>query len=461
MRQVPLACGAFLLLGLADGCKPGAGGASAVANPAVGSAASEQQSAPELPSLELAPADPILAEVIARAPAPPDEARMKELRDLLETAYLPHYADARTSALAQRTLTDAEDAAWILEEGLAHDDTTVRMQCAFLLGSGGHKRAIPILLYRTKYERDPNVLVWVCGALHRLENHGGLDLLSSLMNREDSAQQAGATAIEILQACGKDPGENPSYAQLQAGLMKLYRHWRRTGIVTQPAPPESDAPDGLQHGPDPATLADLDAIDPLLAARYAAHLDTFDGYELRPIDDGRMIFIRSGALAVPVLRLTLHAENGYVRNHSTEVARDLGPVANELGDTVLPLLADGLTGSLAARALGEMRYRPALEHLLHRLESPEIEVRASAAGGLARMGAPEAVAPLLARMNDPEELMDVRVQAAVGVARLDPGMAFLRDALGGDGVAPSYHEATLLELIDEVGAWRLGVAESR
>jgi HEAT repeat protein len=113
---------------------------------------------------------------------------------------------------------------------------------------------------------------------------------------------------------------------------------------------------------------------------------------------------------------------------------------------VLPLFDDELTGSVAMRVAGAVGYGEALPYLLDRLGSAHVEIRAAAVAGLGLLGDTKALPALLARLNDPNEIVDVRVEAAAAIARLDVGRVFLLERVQvGD-----YHEPTLFELLDGI-----------
>jgi HEAT repeat protein len=392
---------------------------------------------PALPPAELSAVMPGLETLAASAPAGPTPERLAELRDLLETGYLPGYAQPRSAAMAQRAFGEAEDADWALEEAIVHhEDAAMRSQAAFLLGQRGRKAALPILMKRVKYEADPVVQSWVAGALAALGCHGALDQLATMMGREDSAQIAGSIAIDVLRSAGIEPGDSPSYEQLQSLCLELFAAWKRAGVVPSEVPVDGSAP------PVPS----VEELDPLLRARLAEHLVALAHQPLRPVDDCRFIFQRLGVVGLRLAERCVRASEPHPRNHGLEVMLGLGRSAAGVGSAVLPLFDDELTGSVAMRVAGAVGYGPSLPHLLHRLGSEHVEIRAAAVAGLGLLGDTQALSPLLARLEDPNEVVDVRVEAAAAIARLDVGRAFLLERVQvGD-----YHEPTLLELIDGI-----------
>ncbi|MHC5070768.1 MAG: HEAT repeat domain-containing protein [Planctomycetota bacterium] len=388
---------------------------------------------PTLPPLALVPKLPLLKQRAATAPKPPPDERMAELRNLIEAAFASSGAQDRVRAMAKRNLGEAADAFWALEKALEHDDAAVRSNAAYELGLRENRAAILVLLKRLKYEQDPLVRVWVASALAKLGNHAGLQDLVTAMERNDTAQQAGGQAIAILKALSVEVGERPTYVELKDRLRDLHREWRRTGIVAAGKWPQ--------------------APDELTAARIAQHVADLEGFQLRPVDDARFVLVRAGVLSLALLREAVQASETYVRNHALEIARDLGRVAGPLAPTILPLLADPLSQTYAAQALGSVGARQALPHLLLMLRSPQAELRATAAGALGPLGDKSAIATLQAILDDEKETMDVRVAAAFSLAIFEqeqPALDYLR-ARRRQG---DYHRPTIEELIDRVEQYR-------
>ncbi|MBK8975713.1 MAG: HEAT repeat domain-containing protein [Planctomycetes bacterium] len=424
------------------------GGCSPEAPPA-GSGASQHPSAPQVPPLAVAPAMPRLLQMVDAAPSGPSEERRAELKDLLEAAFVPGLAAARTQALAQRSLAEDADALSAFELGLVHENPTVRAQCAWHLGQRGGPADLPLLLKRLRYESDRVTKCWVVGALHDLGNYGGLDDLLELMAAPDSSATAYELGGRILSELGRHPGEQLTYAGARLLIDRIAREWHRDGYVLRPAATGDASSDGQAAAdPQPPREPALDELDPRLCARAARMLADMQGFQLRPVDDARFVLSRMGVLALPFLRIALRAEEDYLHAHALEVLIHLGRPGRPLTELVLPYLGLQPTESVAMRALGEIGAEQALPYLLAMLADDSIERRASAAGALGPLGLPAAIAPLRDRLQDPAEQVDVRVQAAWSLALLDPGVRFLRDALRDpSGV---YHEPTLHELLDDV-----------
>lgn len=391
----------------------------------------EGHEAPKLPPLSLAPKLPLFRQLAARVSAPENK-RMAQLEDLMATAFAAGGVRDRVQAMAKRNLLEAEDAFWILERSLAHDDVNMRGMAARELGSHGTQASILPLLKRLKYEQDPGVLVSVVDSLVKLGNHAGLPKLVALMERADSAQRAGMQTIEILKGLGIETGERPTYGQLKGWLRDLHRRWRQTGVVEKA---------GGDKGPREP--------DELTTTRVARHLAQLEGFQLRPVDDSRFVLGRAGVLSLGLLGEAVQAKEPYLRNHALEIVGGLGRPARSLGDKILPLLADPLSRVYAAQALGNIGATQALPHLLAMLESPEPEARAAAAEALGPLGCREAVAPLTAVLQDEKETMDVRVRAAFSLAIFElrrPAFDFLKERKAqGD-----YHEPTVDELMSRV-----------
>ncbi len=397
-----------------------------------GDASGREPRPPEPPPLRLQPTLPSLQEIAAEAPPPPAE-RLAQLLDLGRTAFEEH-GDARLAARCRASLLAEPDAGWALEQLLLHDVPAVRSQAAFALAESNARTAVIALALRPKYERDPLVLVWIADALATLGSGAGLELLAAAMDQEATAQQAGAQAIAILRRAGHEVAETPTWQDLQAGLRRLDDHWRQHGELPGVPPP------------DAATAA-------VLQARVAQRLLVLPEFQLRPVDDTRFSLARCGTLAVPLLRRCLSAEEPYLRSHALEVVGELGPAAGTAAPELLPLLRDPLSRVDAARALARIGAAAAAPLLRPWLASPEIELRAAAAGALGLLGDRAAEPRLLAMMRDPAEAMDVRVMAAFSLAvfeRAPPGIGFLRERLA----AEDYHAPTVRELLDRAAAGR-------
>ncbi|MBK8097928.1 MAG: HEAT repeat domain-containing protein [Planctomycetes bacterium] len=382
---------------------------------------------PPLPPLQLRPLIDVL-HAQAKAIARPGEAVQRELDELAAIALKPSEVDPRTATRAERALLGHDHALAVLEPALKHAEAAVRARAAWLIGRSGQPLGVFPLLFRLKYENDPQAVLWLADALHRLGNHAGLPWIDGAMGVEATANDAGQIAIGICKDCGVAVQEQPTWAQLQAAMQDLHKAWRLTGLVARCT----------------ATAPPADAV----AARVAAHLVTTQGTLLRPVDEARWVLTRGGQLMVPHLRAALVAEEPYLRTMVLQVAAELGKTAAALAEPILPLLGDPLTAPYALRALGEIGATQFAEHLVARLGVVDTEVRAAAAGALGVLGHAAATPQLQALLADEQEILDVRVQAAFALALLGDagGTAFLQERkLKGD-----YHVPMLERLLERL-----------
>jgi hypothetical protein len=381
---------------------------------------------PALPALHLVKRFPELKTMAEKVPAAPAAAVQQELQQLWEALD----ADARLAARAERDLREHQDAPWFLAQHLADPSEGHRIRAAWLLGLIGQPVSMLPLLLRCKDEVRPDVRMWLADALWRLGNDSMLLDLVQSMDRAELANDAGRMAIELLKAAGVDPGDAPTYASLQDGLRQLHQHWRAAGTAQRqpPLPP-----------------FDLSAFTP----RIAALLHAVAEFNLRLTDEARFILGSAGRLGLPMVRLSLSAEERYLRDLGLQIVILLGPVAGELQDAVLPLLGDPLMAAYAVRALGEMRGKGALPYVRPLLDSNDLELRCAAAGALGLLGDRADMPRLTALQNDDKQPLDLRVQAAFSLAVFEterPARAFLL-RLKQDG---KFHEPTLNRLLERL-----------
>lgn len=386
-------------------------------------AASSAPAAPKL--VEVLPK---LTEVAKQAPPAPAADRQAQLKDLVETAFVAGRADGRLQEMARKDLLDDPDAQWALEDALEHQDSAVRSNAAFQLGELGKQCSLIPLAKRLKYEMDPEAKVWAAAAMAKLGSYAGLPTLIDAMNMT-VAQTAGLQSIDICKRAGIELPDQPTYDELRAFLRDLYRGWQRTGAVPN--------------------MKDGTTATPQTEGRIAERLLHLPDFQLRPVDDTRYIVARLGQLGLPLLKEALHAKQPYLRMHTVEIVYQLGPVAHDLGNDVLPLVTDELTSCEAARALGAIHADGALAQILPMLHASDAEERAAAAEAIGLLGDPGGKPALQKCFDDPNETLDVRVRAAYGLALFEldrPAYHWMRQ-LRNDG---KYHRPTMDELIDDI-----------
>ncbi len=393
-----------------------------------------QAPAPPLPPLVLRAVRQEIEQIAASGPAAPDAARRAELLDLAQIVCGSTPADARLRTRAERTLAESPDAPFGVEALLQDADAAVRAAAVWQLAERKALGAVPALVLRLKYEKDPRVRLWLGLALAHLGNGAGLADIGAAFGSADLADEAGQGAVALLQAAGQKVPDAPSWAQLREQLAALEVAWRTTAspLVTVAATPGQQAQ---------------------LAARLARHLLDTDGFQLRNVDDARFVLARVGTAAAPLLHLALAATETYLRQHALEVVQALGAPARPFATQVLALLADPATAATAILALGALGLEPTLPHLLARLDAADADQRCAAAAALGAFAQPEVVRALRARIRASVQDIDLAVQAAGSLARIErggEGLAFLEERRA----KADYHAPTLAELIDRATAAR-------
>lgn len=385
---------------------------------------------PPLPPLALQPFAATLNALEKTLPQPTDAER-RELAELADIALQKVEADARTAARAERALLEHPHCGALLEPALADPSPAVRRRAAWLCGQSGRSILQLPLVLRLKYENDAETVPWVADALQRLGNDAGLPGLDAAIHVPATAETAGSMAIAICRERGTPLSETPTWAELQQALRAFAAQWRTTGLGGRPG----------VAAPAPAELE----------ARFAAHLATTQFTPLRPIDEARFVLVRCGRLPLPLLTRALSASEHYLRTMAMQVLAELGPCAKDVGPALLPLLGDPLTGSFAARALGEIGIAEAVVHLRARLAVPDTETRAEAAKALGLLRDAGSAPALGKLLDDGNEPLDVRVGAAFALLCLGPHAgagAFLAER----EAKQDYHESTLRQLRERLAA---------
>jgi len=385
---------------------------------------------------------PRLAELKALAAlAPPalDPATAAELSELIELAYAVD-VDEDLAARALRRLENDDNAVFALELALDHADANVRTRVAYALGERGSVDSLPALLLRLKVEQEPAPKLWLAGAIVTLGNHCAPAWNAVAERFEDPNLSADAAQIAnaALLAAGIPLPENATWDDARTAVAKLRDHWLREGSAM---------------GAEARPFEKPTDVEPRLMAALALALVELSEFQLRPVDEARYVLKHIGRRALPMLRLALTASESYVRAHSVEVARDIGPAARPLEDAILQLLDDPLTRLTATQAAGLLGATSAIPHLQARLVGDDLELACAAAASLGEIGAETSRGALLARLNDETVAIDLRVYAAYGLARLDRavegggvGAEFLRKTKA----QKTYHEPTLDELLMNV-----------
>ncbi|MEO0478561.1 MAG: HEAT repeat domain-containing protein [Planctomycetota bacterium] len=391
---------------------------------------------PALPEAAYRDTTDDLQGLVDAGPAPLSDEQREALLDLIRTAF-DGTAGARLASRAERSLGDEEGIELALEWAITNAESPlVRANAARALAERRCYAVLPLLVHRTKYEKDWAVYVALCEALAVLGNDSGAALLDALIPIPQAQGAAGAAALRLLATVGLPQAEGVSWEQLRAALGRVSEQWLATG-----RPFVAPAVEGAE-APGPRETAPTD--DAFLNARLAQRILDMTASNLRPTDDARLVLRSLGTVGLETLRIGLVDERAQIRTACLDVVRDLQTVAQPLVPEVLPQLDDFVTGSIACIALGRTGDPEALPFLAARSRSESLETRQSAVDGLAWLRHPEALLILRERLRDPEEIEGVKVQAALGLALYDEGLRYLLELRANEG----YHLPTLDESVD-------------
>ena len=281
----------------------------------------------------------------------------------------------------------------------------LRAQAAWRLGEVDADWVVPRLVYRLKYELDPEAAIWLASTLGRHGNHSGLDALWNLRsNGEDEGIRGSANQrlVELAEAVGAASPEE---------------HWE------------------LWTGTDPGRLLLRSEPSPRLQLAVWREIEQLSGehFQLRGVDDARFILSRMGSWVTAPLADALHDEDVYVRVHVAQCLERRGPRANLAGPTLVEALADPTLAPTAAAALGRVAY-PSAEPVLRRLivqASTDHELRVACATALGHLGLSASIPALetVVAVEGPQDLRQACAAALVALGVGDRGAAFLLSSL--------------------------------
>jgi len=309
-------------------------------------------------------------------------------------AFLAVLDDERATAQLLDMLEDAPEA-WL------------RQHAAWRMVHTSADWAVPRLLKRLKYEKDPGAFVWLAVALARFGNYSGLDALRDLAGRGAALAEQAQSQLDDLAA------------SVQLSPEELYRRWNSIDATSLPQP-----------SPSPALRREV--------WRLVAAMND-DTIQLRGVDDARYVLCRLGPWAALELSDALADEDFHVRLHTAQVLERMGPRAVGAGPMLLRALNEPLLAPSVAEALGRVGYpgaRPALEERAG--PATPHELRVAAVRALGRLGLPASL-PVVQRAFEPGEPSDLRMASATALVLLGQGDAaapWLAAALVGEVDAP-------------------------
>lgn len=294
-------------------------------------------------------------------------------------------------------------------------ETWVRSHCAWHLGSTTQDHIVPPLTLRLKYETDHETVVWIARTLGQFGNFSGLKGLFGIRDNGPTPavrQQAQTVLSELAEGAGF------------ASEVELWDAWHALDPEAQPKTPEPS---------DRHLLALWREVSDLSGEHF----------QLRGVDDARIILSNGAGFVAGLLAEALHDEDVYVRVHVAQCLERMGARASaSAGPTLLAALGDPGVAADAAAALGAIGFPEAVPVLIERAKSPKssFELRVAAVRALGNLGLAEAVPVLQERLNaaaDPLDLRQSAAQALVTCGQYDEAVPFLLGILkqslpGGD-----------------------------
>ena len=255
---------------------------------------------------------------------------------------------------------------------------------------------VPALLYRTKYERDPEALAWTYAALAGFGNGAGYRTNSS------SSEPSEGLATKLANAGIETPLAAPTPS---AALRNEVWRW----------------------------IADLSG----------------EHFQLRGVDDARYVLSNLESWAAEELALALEDDDSYVRLHTAQVLERMGARGVPARESLVAALRDPSVGvqGVAAEALARVAGADALNVLIERLdEAPPYETQVALVRALSQL--PASARPV-ARLRDAFEsarASDMRLAAAEGLLATDSWrevLLWLADELVAQVGDPAGAEAAL------------------
>ncbi|MEZ6019747.1 MAG: hypothetical protein R3F17_06485 [Planctomycetota bacterium] len=284
------------------------------------------------------------------AAAPPLRALLADEAQPIEIRMQAVYALGRLGA---PTLAELVDLA------IQSPSVDLRKAALYALADCEADWPVPRIALRLKYEKDPEARLWLARFLARHQNASGLPVLFDLTRFETEALQS--RAFGVLSELETQEGA-PSAELYQAWLAADPAFWQKA------------------------------AISPALERELWLQIDQLSSehFQLRGVDDARMVLTDLGTWATPALADCLADNDPYVRLHAAQVLGRRGPRAAAAADALWGTLGDAQVAPTALAALAQLGRPEVFPRLadIATAESHGLALRTAAIEALA--GAPTA-----------------------------------------------------------------------
>ena len=275
------------------------------------------------------------------------------------------------------------------------EDSWVRSWSSFHIAEAGQNEVALDLALRLRYEKDPEVVVWLGVALERMDCLATVETIAQI-------------------ASGPDDGHGVALARAQLALIEERRGKTAAELIV------------LWDGPDAGQLQEA---PPSLGLRRqvwkAAAEFSEKHFQLRNVDDARFALSRMGAWVAEILAPALGDEDLGIRLHVCQVLERMGPRARAVEPYLILALDEPQVAPAAAEALARVGTGASLEGLVLRSAPPySYELQVACLRALGRLGEPSALDALRAgfeRATAPG-LEDQRQIAAAALVELSGGL---------------------------------------
>ena len=312
---------------------------------------------------------------------------------LLEAVRKEHLDLGMVNSALQILQTTAVDTTETLVDFLRGDDHDLRMQAALALGKQNNKNAVEALLTHLDDE-DANVRYHVIEALGNLRAAEAVDPLLRIAESRDFFLSF--VALDALKQIG-----DPSIATRVSSLLD-------DDLLRDAATGTLGATGAVDAAERIVELLNGKALDPLTASRALCEL--FDRHEAASSSGDQIVARVQGAIRDPGKSALINSL-GNTDTLATETIRVGGWIDDEEVRRQLAVLVDEETFRDASLNALASQGEPAIEILIEKLKSDNVEIRAASAHALGAIESPVATESLISALHSDPDIATSALEA--------------------------------------------------